>query len=53
MDPTRLPRAPYPLAHNSQTACYRPWLKVRVLIRAARTCQIFMRQGGPLARTPG
>ena len=27
----------YPLAPNSQTACYSPWLKVRVLIRAALT----------------
>ena len=35
MDPTRLPHAPYPIASGSQTACYSPWLKVRVLIRAA------------------
>ncbi len=25
----------YPLAPNFQTACYSPWLKFRVLIRAA------------------
>jgi hypothetical protein len=37
MDPTRLPHAPYPLAPNSQTACCSPWLKARVLIRAALT----------------
>lgn len=35
MDPTRLPHAPYPLAPDSQTACYSRWLKVRVRIRAA------------------
>ncbi len=29
--------APYPLAPASQTACYLPWLKARVLIRAALT----------------
>ncbi len=34
MDPTRLPEIPHPLAPNSQTACYSPWLKVRVLIRS-------------------
>ncbi len=27
----------YPVAPNSQTACYSPWLKVRVLLRAALT----------------
>ncbi len=27
----------YPLAPNSRTACYSPWLKVRVLLRAALT----------------
>ena len=37
MDPTRLPEIPHPLAPDSQTACYLPWLKVRVLIRAALT----------------
>jgi hypothetical protein len=37
MDPTRLPHAPHPLAPDSQTGCYSPWLKVRVLIRAALT----------------
>ena len=37
MDPIRLPQAPYSLAPDSQTACYSPWLKVRVLIRAALT----------------
>jgi len=37
MDPIRLPHAPYPLAPDSQTACYSPWLKVRVLLRAALT----------------
>ncbi len=34
MDPTRLPQALYPLALDSQSACYSPWLKVRVLIRS-------------------
>ena len=37
MDPARLPHAPHPLAPGSQTACYSPWLKVRVLMRAALT----------------
>jgi hypothetical protein len=37
MDPTRLPHAPHPLAPDAQTACYSPWLKARVLIRAALT----------------
>jgi hypothetical protein len=37
MDPARLLPAPPPPAPNSQTACYSPWLKVRVLIRAALT----------------
>jgi hypothetical protein len=37
MDPARFPHAPYPLAPDSQTACYSPWLKARVLIRAALT----------------
>jgi hypothetical protein len=32
MDPTRLPHAPYPLAPDSQTACYLPWLKVSVAL---------------------
>ena len=27
----------YPLAPSSQTTCYSPWLKVRVLIRPALT----------------
>jgi hypothetical protein len=35
-DPTTSPLR-YPLAHDSQTACYSPWLKVRVLIRVALT----------------
>jgi hypothetical protein len=30
-------RRQYPLAPNSQTACYSSWLKVRVLLRAALT----------------
>ncbi len=34
MDPIRSPEIPHPLAPNSQTACYSPWLKVRVLIRS-------------------
>jgi len=39
MEPTNPTTSPlrYPLAPNSQTACYSPWLKVRVLIRAALT----------------
>jgi hypothetical protein len=37
MDPARLPHAPHPLTPDSQTACYSPWLKLRVLIRAALT----------------
>ncbi|MBF8262105.1 MAG: hypothetical protein HW376_1634 [candidate division NC10 bacterium] len=37
MEPTRLPHAPHPLAPDAQTACYSPWLKVRVLIRTALT----------------
>jgi hypothetical protein len=37
MDSAPLPQAPHPLAPDSQTACYLPWLKVRVLIRAALT----------------
>ncbi len=28
---------PYPLGSASQTACYQPWLKARVLLRAALT----------------
>ncbi len=27
MDPARLPHAPYPLAPDSQSACFVPWLK--------------------------
>jgi hypothetical protein len=37
MDPIRFPHAPHSIAPASQTACYSPWLKVRVLIRAALT----------------
>ena len=37
MDPARLPNASYSLAPDSQAACYSPWLKVRVPIRAALT----------------
>jgi hypothetical protein len=37
MVPTPLRHAPYPLAPDSQTACYSPWLKVRVAVRAALT----------------
>jgi hypothetical protein len=37
MDPTRMPQVPHPLAPDSQTACYSPWLKVCVLIRVALT----------------
>jgi len=39
MQPTNPATSPlrYPLAPNSQTACYSPWLKVRVLIRVALT----------------
>ena len=37
MDPTRSPEVVYSLAPDSQTACYLPWLKVQVLIRAALT----------------
>ena len=37
MDSTRLPHVPHAIAPDSQTACYSPWLKVRVLIRAALT----------------
>jgi hypothetical protein len=39
MNPTRLLYALHPLAPDSQTACYSPWLKVRVLIRAALSKQ--------------
>ncbi len=35
MDPIPLPHAPYSLSPDSQTACYSPWLKVRLLIRVA------------------
>ena len=35
MDPARFSHAPHLLAPDSQTACYSPCLKVRVLIRAA------------------
>ncbi len=37
MDPTRLPPALSQFAPDSQPACHSPWLKVRVLIRAALT----------------
>ncbi len=37
MDPIRSPETRVPLAPDAQTACYSPWLKVRVLIRAALT----------------
>ncbi len=39
MEPTNPTTSPlrYPLAPDAQTACYLPWLKVRVLIRAALT----------------
>ncbi len=37
MDPIRSPETRIPLAPDQQTACYSPWLKVRVLIRAALT----------------
>jgi hypothetical protein len=37
MDPARLPLGPHPIAPGSQTAWYLPWLKARVLIRAALT----------------
>ena len=37
MDPSRLSHARQPLAPDSQTACHSPWLKARVLIRAALT----------------
>ena len=33
MDPTRWTHAPHPLAPDSQTACYLPWLKVSVAPR--------------------
>jgi hypothetical protein len=37
MDPARLPHTPHPLAPDFQSAGYSPWLKARVLIRAALT----------------
>ncbi len=37
---TPLYHVPYPFAPDSQTACYLPWLKVRVLIRAALTIPV-------------
>ena len=37
MDAARLPDTPHPLAPDSQIASYSPWLKARVLIRAALT----------------
>jgi hypothetical protein len=37
MDAARLPHTPHLLAPDSQNAAYSPWLKARVLIRAALT----------------
>ena len=37
MDAARLPDTPHPPAPDSQIASYSPWLKARVLIRAALT----------------
>jgi hypothetical protein len=35
MDPSRWPHATHPLSPDWQAPCYIPWLKLRVLIRAA------------------